>query len=508
MDDPAVGGGMSLDQSAGTAPAAMDATEVDRVCRAAADAAPDLDAMGRTARAALLTALGQALEADRTAIVALADRETSLGATRLGNELTRTRLQLELFAEVLTEGSYLEATIDHRADTPIGPRPDLRRMLVPIGPVAVFGASNFPLAFSVPGGDTASALAAGCPVVVKAHPAHPATSARCFQAMHEAVRERGAPPAALALVHGREAGQAVVQHPAITAVGFTGSTAGGRALFDLACARPVPIPFYGELGSVNPLIVTASAATERGAEIAAGLTASMTLGTGQFCTKPGLLFVPDTGDGDLLVDELRRAITAAAAGPMLTADIHAAYQRGLDAWRHSDGVSAVAEGGVDGPGGALLARPALFSVDAGALTPDVLEERFGPAALVVRYRDSDELAAGLARLGGQLTVSVHCAETDQALLTHLHTMLRTIAGRIVFNGYPTGVAVTWAQHHGGPYPATTSAPHTSVGATSIRRWLRPVVYQDAPAALLPVELAEGKASIPRRVDGDLVVPIR
>ncbi|MEV0569486.1 aldehyde dehydrogenase (NADP(+)) [Dactylosporangium sp. NPDC050588] len=483
--------------------------EIDHVCAAAAAAAPELEALGRDGRARLLDALGDALEANRARIVGLADAETGLGTDRLNTELTRTSLQLSLFADVLTDGAYLEATIDHAADTPIGPRPDLRRMLVPIGPVAVFGASNFPLAFSVPGGDTASALAAGCPVVVKAHPAHPATSAACHQVFRAVLADHGLPPGTVGLVSGHDAGAALVRHPAIAAVGFTGSTAGGRALFDIANSRPAPIPFYGELGSTNPLIVTSAAAVERATAIAAGFAASMTLGTGQFCTKPGLLFVPATADGDRLVLDLSHRIAAMDPGVMLSAGIRDAYQDGLAAWRRSPGVTRIAEVTTDGKAGGFYGGPALFSVDVTDLSAEAAEERFGPAALVVRYRDTAELAAALSRLGGQLTVTVHAAESDEPLVSSLLTTMRAKAGRIIFNGFPTGVAVAWAQHHGGPQPASTAPSHTSVGATSIRRWLRPIVYQDAPAAVLPAELTEtegGAAAIPRRIDGSLVLP--
>jgi NADP-dependent aldehyde dehydrogenase len=260
--------------------------EVDRLCAAALAAAPGLDALGRAGRAALLRALADALEARRDDVVAVADREAALGPARLNGELTRTCYQLRLFAEVLEEGSYLEAAIDHAGETPMGPRPDLRRMLVPIGPVAVFGSSNFPLAFSVPGGDTASALAAGCPVVVKAHSSHPATSKLVFEVLSEAARKAGAQEGTLGIVYGQRAGARLVAHPAIRAVGFTGSVTGGRALLQIIEQRPDPIPFYGELSSLNPVVVTPSAAAERGDTIGRELVGSFTLGAGQFCTKP------------------------------------------------------------------------------------------------------------------------------------------------------------------------------------------------------------------------------
>jgi NADP-dependent aldehyde dehydrogenase len=266
--------------------------EVDAVCQRALSAAVPLDRLGPSGRAGLLRAVADALESDREGIVAVADRETALGPVRLNGELTRTTYQLGLFADMLEEGSYLEVVIDHAGDTAMGPRPDLRRMLVPLGPVAVFGAGNFPLAFGAPGGDSAAALAAGCPVVLKAHPSHPATYARVTEVMARAAQAAGAADGTVAVVFGVPAGGALVRHPSIRAVGFTGSLRGGRALYDLAAARPEPIPFYGELGSINPVVVTAAAVAARGAEIAAGAVASYTLGNGQFCTKPGLVFVP------------------------------------------------------------------------------------------------------------------------------------------------------------------------------------------------------------------------
>ena len=297
--------------------------EVDRLCGAALAAAPALDGLGRAGRAALLRALADALEARRDDVVTVADRETALGPTRLNGELTRTGYQLRLFADVLDEGSYLEAAIDHAGDTPMGPRPDLRRMLVPIGPVAVFGASNFPLAFSVPGGDTASALAAGCPVVVKAHGSHPATSQLVFDVLVQAAHEAGAPDGTLGIVHGLQAGADLVAHPAIRAVGFTGSVNGGRALLEIIERRPDPVPFFGELSSLNPVVVTPAAAAERGGRIGGELVGSFTLGGGQFCTKPGLAFVPAGPEGDAVVDAMAEAVRGSAAPVLLNAGIAA-----------------------------------------------------------------------------------------------------------------------------------------------------------------------------------------
>ncbi|GAA2584104.1 aldehyde dehydrogenase (NADP(+)) [Dactylosporangium fulvum] len=480
-----------------------DAAEVDRVCRAAAATAGTLDGIGRAGRATLLERMAHTLDDDRDGIVAVADRETGLGPARLNTELTRTCLQLRLFAEVVTDGGYVEAVVDGPADTPIGPRPDLRRMLVPVGPVAVFGASNFPLAFSVPGGDTASALAAGCPVVVKAHPAHPATSGRCLAALRRALRDLDLPEEIVSLVFGRSAGRWLVEHPLIQAVGFTGSTAGGRALFDLANRRPSPIPFHGELGSLNPLVVTPGAAAGRGAGIAAGYAASVTMGMGQFCTKPGLLFLPAGAAGDAVLDRLVDELEPVVPGVLLSAAIRDAYADAVAGWRADPRTTVVAERAAS-PGAGFTAGAVVLSVAAAELADTLLEEVFGPAALVVRYRDTDELCATLGRLGGQLTATVHSAEGERELLTRLHGLLRGIAGRLIFDGFPTGVAVAWAQHHGGPYPATTAPAHTSVGATSIRRWLRPVTYQNAPDYLLPEELRDGdRTVVPMRRNGSL-----
>jgi NADP-dependent aldehyde dehydrogenase len=468
--------------------------DVGQAADAAAAAAAGFEELGRAGRAGLLDEVADALEDERQALVDVADRETRLGGTRLNGELTRTCFQLRLFGDVLREGSYVEAVIDHAADTPMGPRPDLRRMLVPVGPVAVFGASNFPLAFSVPGGDTASALAAGCPVVAKAHPSHPETSRRAFETMRSVL-----PDGVLGLVEGYEAGADLVTHPAIKAVGFTGSTSGGRALFDLAVSRPDPIPFYGELGSLNPLVVTSGAVAERADEIAEGYVGSMTLGNGQFCTKPGLVFAPVGSDG--LRFSLADAVSKVSAGPMLSESIRDAYQAEVTRRRNDARLTLVAAAE---PGPADLGTPALFAVAAADLEAELLEECFGPSALLVEYRDFDELMSALGRLGGQLTASVHAVDGEHEVIARLHDELRQIAGRLVFGGYPTGVAVTWAMHHGGPYPASTSSAHTSVGATSIRRWLRPISYQNAPEAVLPEELRDGNpAGIPRRVDGVL-----
>ncbi len=477
--------------------------QVDAAVRAAAGAGPALVDAGLSVRATLLRAMADAVEADGAAIVAAADRESALGEVRLRGELARCAYQLRLFAEVLADGGYLEVTIDHPDPDAIpAPRPDLRRMLVPVGPVAVFSASNFPLAFSVAGGDTASALAAGCPVVVKAHSGHPYTSERVASALRRAAAGVGLPEDLLTLVHGRAAGTQLVRHPLIQAVGFTGSLGGGRALFDLASSRPRPIPFYGELGSLNPFVVTPPAAAERAEAIAKGLAGSFTLGLGQFCTKPGLALVPDGPDGDRLVDVLREAAAPVPGGAMLTPSIRDAFLEGAAARVAHPKVTAVLE--AEG-----RTAPHVLVTSAEVVDELLVEECFGPLVLVVRYATEDELFAVLAKVPGSLTGTVHSGAEEGrpgSLADRVGRKLREQAGRLVWNGFPTGVAVTWAQHHGGPYPATTFAAHTSVGTTAIRRFLRPVAYQDAPPGLLPPELAEDNPlGLPRRVDGRLEI---
>jgi NADP-dependent aldehyde dehydrogenase len=478
--------------------------EVERLCAAALGAAPALDGMGRAGRAALLRALADGLEARREDVVAVADRETGLGPTRLNGELTRTCYQLRLFGEVLEEGSYLEATIDHAGDSPMGPRPDLRRMLLPIGPVAVFGASNFPLAFSVPGGDTASALAAGCPVIVKAHGSHPATSQLCFEIMVEAARSAGAPDGTLAIVHGVQAGADLVAHPAIRAVGFTGSVNGGKALLDIIERRPDPIPFFGELSSLNPLIVTPQAAAERGGQIGKELVGSFTLGAGQFCTKPGLAFVPEGAEGDAVLAAMAEAVRGTAPQTLLNEGIAGSYGRISSSLADLPGVSTVAQGGApQGPG--FQASPLLLETSAAELPHEVTEECFGPVAVVARYEDEKSLFSALDAMPSSLTATVLRGQGETELPLAVSQELRTRAGRLVYDAYPTGVAVSWAQHHGGPWPSTNSQ-HTSVGTSAIRRFLRPVTWQGAPAEVLPEELTDGYDGIPRRIDGKLQLP--
>ena len=482
------------------------AEDLDGLGRRVRDAQRELAEADRSGRAAMLRAMAAALEERRVDLVATADRETGLGAPRLNSELTRTTYQLEFFADVLDDGGYLEATVDHAGNTPMGPRPDLRRILVPLGPVAVFGASNFPFAFSVPGGDTASALAAGCPVVAKVHPAHPITSVRSSEALLAGARAAGFTSDVVALVYSNETAARLVQHPDITAVGFTGSLPVGRMLADLAAARPAPIPFFGELGALNPLVVGRAAARNRGGQIGDGLASSFMLGVGQFCTKPGIAVVPSGAGGASLTQTLVDRVAAADAGTMLSERTADAYADGSGRLLAAAGVEVLARGG-DRPAAGFWGSPLLLRAPAEALQGLLLQECFGPELVLVEYDTDDDALAALRRCGPALTASIHADDDDRPLATRVLAHVQQTAGRIVWNGYPTGVAVAWATHHGGPYPATTNALHTSVGASAIRRWLRPVCFQDVPQELLPDELRDTpeRARIPRRVDSTLVL---
>jgi NADP-dependent aldehyde dehydrogenase len=471
--------------------------EVDAAARSAARAFAALRDVSDAERSSWLEVIADALDTHTDELVTIADEETALGRPRLTGEVARTTGQLRMFATVVREGSYLEAVIDHAVPEATPPRPDLRRFLVPLGPVAVFSASNFPFAFSVAGGDTASALAAGCPVIVKAHSGHRRLSERTAQIVSSALRGAGAPEGLFALVQGRDAGLALVDHPTITAVGFTGSVAGGRALFDRAMARPDPIPFFGELGSINPVVVTRAADSARGDALAAGLAGSFQLGAGQFCTKPGLVFVPR---GSRLEGAIASHV-GDAASRLLTPSIADGFIGGLGAAVSTPGVDVVAGTSDSSPD---AVRAAVLATDTESLVASadtLLDEVFGPVTLLVRYDDEAELPGILSRLEGSLTATVH-AEPEDDIRDVLY-VLEQRAGRILFAGWPTGVAVTWSQHHGGPWPATTSQ-HTSVGATAIRRFQRPLAFQDAPDALLPAPLREFNPwGVPRRVDGIL-----
>lgn len=444
-----------------------------------------------TDRAATLDTIADALEAERVDLVRLADTETHLGAARLNSELTRTTFQLRLFAEVVRAGSFLDVRID-RADAqwPSGPRPDLRRYRMPLGPVLVFAASNFPFAFSVAGGDTASALAAGCPAVVKAHPGHPQLSRRTATILQSTIGM----PGVFGLVEGEQGGVEALRHPGIRAAAFTGSVHGGLALARIAADRPEPIPFYGELGSVNPVIITPAAAAARASEIAKGYVASLTLGAGQFCTNPGILFVPDGAD---LVDRIATHLEQVPATAMLNERIAAGYLEGAEKLAAVTGARKSVW-----PNEASSLAPRLLTIDLNtfAETPEMAEECFGPIGVVVTYRDVTDLASVVARLPGQLTATLHADGDEAAHLSELIEALTERSGRVLWNDWPTGVAVTAAMQHGGPFPATTAATTTSVGTAAIERFLRPVAYQGWPQELLPSPLRDDNPwNVPQRI---------
>ncbi|WP_345584511.1 aldehyde dehydrogenase (NADP(+)) [Streptomyces prasinosporus] len=482
------------------------AQEVDAVVRAAHDARDALT--DRTVRAAFLRTAAEELEAARDVLVETADAETALGPVRLTGELARTCYQLRAFAGIVEEGAFLDVVIDHPDDTATPPVPDLRRYKVPLGVVAVYSASNFPFAFSVPGGDTASAFAAGCPVVVKSHPDHPGLSELVAKVLRRAAARHGLPEGVLGLVHGFEAGIELIKHPLVSAAGFTGSVRGGRALFDAAAARPVPIPFHGELGSLNPVLVTEAAAAERAEEIGAGLAGSMTLGVGQFCVKPGLVLAPAGAAGDRLVKSLTDAVSDTDAGVLLDHRMRDNFVAGV---AERAGLPDVESPVTPGAGGEHTVSAGFLTVPASRLAREgehdlLLEECFGPVTVLARYEDEAEARAVLSRLPGNLTATVQLSAREaegEGRGAELVRELTPLAGRVLVNGWPTGVAVAPAQHHGGPYPATTSTS-TSVGGTAVERWLRPVVYQNTPQALLPQELRDDNPlGLPRRFNGRL-----
>lgn len=461
---------------------------VDAACRGAEAAFASFAALHRAERAGFLETIADKIEARAEAVTQIGHEETGLPKARLEAEGGRTTGQLRLFAAHIRAGEHLDRR--HSPAQPErkpAPRPDLKLVQRPMGPVAVFGASNFPLAFSVAGGDTASALAAGCPVVVKGHSAHPGTGEIVAEAIHAAIAASGVHPGVFSLVQGgqREVGEALVRHPLIKAVGFTGSLAGGRALFNLCAARPEPIPFYGELGSINPMFLLPQALSARSGSIAAGWIASLTLGAGQFCTNPGIVVLVDGPDADAFVTAAREAVDAVDAQIMLTDGIATAYRQGRQRIAKQLGVREILATDFDG----RMAGPCLFEV-AGEdwLGNHVLaEEVFGPLGLILRVRDEKQMLEIAGMLQGQLTCALHLDDADLPLAERLTPILERKAGRLLANGFPTGVEVVDAQVHGGPYPASTNFGATSVGTLAIRRWLRPVAYQNMPHALVPKE---------------------
>ncbi|MCU1523143.1 MAG: aldehyde dehydrogenase [Microbacteriaceae bacterium] len=467
---------------------------VDEVARAARDASHILAEFPPPTRAGLLLAAAAALDDNAEELVAIGERETGLDTVRLRGELTRTSVQLRLFADTVVAGKFHDARIDEAdSDFALGVRPDLRRALLPIGPVLNFAASNFPFAFSVAGGDTASALAAGCAVIVKAHPGHPELSQRTAEIVRRALADAGAPAGTLQLIEGQDEGVAMLMHPLVAAASFTGSLGAGRFLADVAASRPAPIPFYGELGSLNPVVVTAAALAERAEMILTGFAGSVTGSAGQLCTKPGFLFVPAGTDVGPRVGAI---VSATREHRLLYPKIADGYAARRATVVSTPGVAVHAAGGVrfdsEGHGWVL---PTIVSVSLSTLARErerLLDESFGPLSIVVEYDDTDALVAGFTDLfEGSLTAGLHLGvgETSPWITTIVETM-SDVAGRVLFDGWPTGVAVTPAQQHGGPWPATTTSTTTSVGTAAIQRFLRPVAYQNAPASLLPPVLRD------------------
>jgi NADP-dependent aldehyde dehydrogenase len=483
-----------------------DATVVDSALDAAEAVFRQYRRATAAERARFLRAIADELLGLGEPLLLRAHAETALPMARLESERARTVNQLRLFAEVLDEGSWIEARIDpgDPARTP-APKPDIRRMLVPLGPVAVFAASNFPLAFSVAGGDTASALAAGCPVVCKAHPGHPGTAELTARAVGAAARRSGVATGVFSLLHGwsHAVGLAMVRHPLTRAVGFTGSLRAGRALFDAAAARHDPIPVYAEMGSVNPVFLLPSAVAERGESIAQGLAQSITLGVGQFCTNPGVVLGVAGADFDRLVRALGERIRTATAGVMLYERLGKTFADGVQRARALGATIVASAPLAEEP---ARAAPALLATDVAHFLADdgLRQEVFGPASLVVAARDAAELVRVAEALEGQLTASIHGTADELKAHAALVEALQRKVGRLIFNGYPTGVEVGHAMQHGGPYPATTDARSTSVGTAAIARFARPVCFQDFPDEALPAPLrSRNLLGIWRRVNGEL-----
>lgn len=478
------------------------AAEVDRAAQLASDAAPALARSSGADRGRLLRAIAARIEAAGVELATRGHAETALPLARCNGEIARTAGQLRLFAGVAEAGDWCDARIETaQPDRKPIPKPDHRSMFRAIGPVVVFGASNFPFAFSTAGGDTASALAAGNPVIVKAHPAHPGTAELVAQCVVEAVRETGFPEGTFSVLFdaGHEIGTALVGHPAVKAVGFTGSRKGGLTLMAIAAKRPEPIPVFAEMSAVNPVFVTAQALTARAAAMVEGLAQSVTMGVGQFCTNPGLIVVETSPAATEFIAQLGAKLGLVAAEPMLTEGIHATYARNIDARTAEPSVRVVARGA---KGKAGCAEAVLFATDAGTfLKSDVLgEEIFGPTTLVIECRDRAEMLGVARHLEGSLTATIHAESGDD--VAELAERLAERAGRVLFGGYPTGVEVSHAMVHGGPFPATSDARTTSVGSRAIHRFARLVCFQGFPDALLPPELQDANPlGLLRLMDG-------
>ena len=478
--------------------------DIDDACAAADDAAIVYADLPLERRAAFLEAIASEIEALGDALLTRACAESGLPLARITGERGRTCGQLRLFAAEVRDGQWLKLRIDHADPARTPPKPDLRLRMIALGPVAVFGASNFPLAFSTAGGDTASALAAGCPVIVKGHPAHPGTAEMVAGAITKAAADTDMPAGVFSLVTGtgNAIGAALVADPRIQAVGFTGSRGGGEALMKIAANRPQPIPVYAEMSAINPVILLPAALAARGTALAVGYVGSLTMGSGQFCTNPGLVLALDGPGLDAFLAEAGRLVEGQMPQTMLTAGIHSAYEKGSAALAATPEVQTIARG--VHPTGPHEGRAALFCVAAAdwLARSELQHEVFGASSIVVRCADRAELISVLRGLEGQLTATLHMDDADQDDARALLPVLERRVGRILANGWPTGVEVTHAINHGGPYPATSDGRTTSVGTLAIDRFLRPVAYQDLPDALLPEALRDsGHAGVLARVDG-------
>jgi 2,5-dioxopentanoate dehydrogenase len=481
------------------------AAEVDLSAQLASEAFASYGRTSPQTRAAFLRAIAANLESIADELIDRAHNETALPKPRLQGETARTCHQLRLFAEVAEEGSWVAARID-RADPARkpAPKPDIRSMLRPLGPVAVFGAGNFPLAFSVAGGDTVSALAAGNPVIVKAHPAHPGTSELVGQAIRASIRTSNLPEGVFSLLFdgGTQVGGALVTHPRVKAVGFTGSRHAGRALMDLAASRPEPIPFFGEMSSTNPVFVLPGALRERGEAIVTGLHGSFTLGAGQFCTKPGMVFLPQGAESQAFTQKLQKLVKESPDYHLLTAGIRSSYRSTVASRKAQGSVKSTTEHTTAGSD--LSVGAVLFETDASSfLSNSGLDgEIFGPTTMLVQHSNREELLTIAHTLGGHLTATIHGTGQDLHDYADLIAILENKVGRLIFNGFPTGVEVTHAMVHGGPYPATSDGRSTSVGSLALLRFARPVCYQGFPDEVLPAELKDpNPLGIWRMIDG-------
>ncbi len=480
--------------------------EVERAVKSAAEAFVHLLRSRASQRADFLNQIAQEILALGSELISRCQEETALAENRLLGERARTVNQLKLFAEVVREGSWVDARIDTAlADRQPVPRPDIRQVHMPLGPVGVFGASNFPLAFSVAGGDTASALAAGCPVIVKAHPAHPGTSEMVARAVARAARKTGMPEGIFSMLQAEspQVGLALVNHHLVKAIGFTGSFKGGKAIFDAAVRRPEPIPVYAEMGSTNPVFLLPAALEERGESIARGLSDSVTLGVGQFCTNPGLVIAVKSPAFDTLLQKLGQYLSDTGPGIMLSAKIKKDFERGIENLINSKGVKILVNGGKglgDFTAGSWLLQTSSKNLLA---NPALGEEVFGPSTLAVTCENGKELLQAAAALPGHLTATIHCTDQDLKDYTDLVPILELKVGRLIINGFPTGVEVCPAMHHGGPFPATTDIRTTSVGTAAIKRFARPICCQNFPEHLLPPELQNhNPLNIFRLVNGE------